>query len=105
VAATWLDFDLVHPGGESSRSARQRVLAVVGGLARRHPSRTVALATHGNLLALLLNGFDRSVGFEFWRSLTFPDVFELRLLHSGAGVFRRVEGCAVSDTAPREGPS
>ena len=95
VAATWSDFDLAHPGGESSRCAQRRALSVVGGLARRHPSQTVALATHGNLLALVLNSFDPSVGFEFWSSLAIPDVFELRLLPSGAGVFRRIEEGAV----------
>jgi 2,3-bisphosphoglycerate-dependent phosphoglycerate mutase len=95
MTASWSDFDRVHPGGESSRNAQQRVLALVHALARHHPSETVALATHGNLLALLLNGFDQRVGLEFWKSLAFPDLFELRLLPSGVGVFRQIEGCAV----------
>jgi 2,3-bisphosphoglycerate-dependent phosphoglycerate mutase len=60
-------------------------------LAHRHQSQTVVLATHGNLLALLLNAFDRRVDFGFWNSLEFPDVFELQLLKSGAGVFRRID--------------
>jgi 2,3-bisphosphoglycerate-dependent phosphoglycerate mutase len=95
VAATWSDFSLVYPGGESSRSAQERAVAVARGLARRHASQTVVLATHGNLLALLLNGFDPNVSFDFWRSLAFPDAFELCLFRSGRGVFRRIEGCAV----------
>jgi 2,3-bisphosphoglycerate-dependent phosphoglycerate mutase len=90
MAAGWADFDLVHPGGESSRSAQRRVLGVVSALAGRHPSRTIALATHGNLLALLLHAFDPRVGLAFWRSLEFPDVFELCLEPSGAGTFRRI---------------
>lgn len=92
VAATWSDFDRAHPGGESSRAAQRRALAALRELARRHPSETVAVATHGNLLALLLNAFDPNVGFDFWRSLAFPDAYELRLLASGGGVFRRIEG-------------
>lgn len=95
VAATWSNFERAYPRGESSRSAQQRALAVARGLARRHPSETVALATHGNLLALLLNAFDPNVRFNFWKSLEFPDAFELRLLPSGGGVFWRIEGCAV----------
>ena len=86
VAATWADFDFAHPGGESSRAAQRRAVGLVRSLAPRHPSGTVALSTHGNLLALLLNAFDERVDLEFWKSLAFPDVFELRLLPSGAGL-------------------
>lgn len=97
MAATWSDFDRVHPGGESSRNAQRRGLALIRLLAHRHPSETVALATHGNLLALVLNTFDPPVGFDFWKSLAFPDVFELRLLPSGAGVFSRIEARAAEE--------
>lgn len=91
MAASWSDFDLRRPGGESSRDAQQRVLELVRTLTRRHVSHTVVLATHGNLLALLLNAFDTRVNVDFWESLAFPDVFELRLLPSGAGLFSRIE--------------
>jgi 2,3-bisphosphoglycerate-dependent phosphoglycerate mutase len=91
MEASWSDFDLIHPGGESSRAAQARVRDLVDRLTQRHSSQTVVLATHGNLLALLLNGFDSRVEFGFWNSLAFPDVFELQVRQSGAGVFRRIE--------------
>jgi 2,3-bisphosphoglycerate-dependent phosphoglycerate mutase len=91
MAASWSDFDLIHPGGESSRAAQARVRDLVEQLAHRHQSQAVVLATHGNLLALLLNTFDRRVDVDFWKSLAFPDVFELQLLPSGTGVFRRID--------------
>jgi 2,3-bisphosphoglycerate-dependent phosphoglycerate mutase len=37
----------------------------------------VALGTHGNLLALILNALDSRFGHEFWRELSFPDVYQL----------------------------
>lgn len=91
MEASWSDFDLIHPGGESSRAAQTRVRELVDQLAHRHQSQTLVLATHGNLLALLLNAFDRRVDFEFWNSLAFPDAFELQWLPSGAAVFRRID--------------
>jgi broad specificity phosphatase PhoE len=90
LAATWSQFDLCYTGGESSRAAQQRGLEVIRALAGRHRSQTVALSTHGNLLALLLNVFDPRVDFAFWRSLTFPDVFELQVSPTGQGVFCRI---------------
>jgi 2,3-bisphosphoglycerate-dependent phosphoglycerate mutase len=43
----------------------------------RHPRQHIVVSTHGNLLALTLNGLDRSYGYEFWRDLSFPDVYRL----------------------------
>ncbi len=38
----------------------------------------VVVATHGNLLTLLLKHFDSSVGFDEWQRLTNPDVYCMR---------------------------
>ena len=43
----------------------------------RHRGGQVLVATHGNMLALLLNGMDSTFGYDFWRRLSFPDVYRL----------------------------
>jgi 2,3-bisphosphoglycerate-dependent phosphoglycerate mutase len=63
--------------GESNRMAQTRGLAAVHQFIERHAGQHVVVATHGNLLALILNGLDPSFGYEFWRELSFPDVYEL----------------------------
>ncbi len=83
VRATWDEPERALPGGESNRSAQQRGLAVVRLVQERHPTGHVAIATHGNLLALILQHVDASIGFEFWRSLTMPDIYQLTI---GSGV-------------------
>ena len=85
VAATFEDFDLAHPGGESSRLAQRRAVFLIDHLLSGHPDRPIVLATHGNLLTLLLNHFDPEVGFDFWRSLAFPDVVRLSVSTSRSG--------------------
>jgi 2,3-bisphosphoglycerate-dependent phosphoglycerate mutase len=64
-------------GGESNVVAQARGLAVVRTLLGRHTGHHIAIATHGNLLALILNGVDSSYGYDFWRQLTFPDIYQL----------------------------
>ena len=91
VAATFADLDLSHPGGESSRSAQRRAASLVEALSARHSRGLVALSSHGNWITCLLNHFARTVGFEFWQSLTFPDVYRLDVPSSGAGSFERLE--------------
>ena len=81
------DLELALEGGESSRAATERALAVVSEIASGE-ERTVAAATHGNLMALLLKAFDDSVGFEAWKALSNPDVYKLVFR---AGAFERME--------------
>jgi 2,3-bisphosphoglycerate-dependent phosphoglycerate mutase len=63
--------------GESNAVAQTRGLAAVHQFIKRHAGQHVVVGTHGNLLALILNGFDPWFGYEFWRELSFPDVYEV----------------------------
>lgn len=83
VEATWRDPTFAHPGGESSTEAQRRGLAVVKRLQAQGPNEAVLLSTHGNLMALILQGFDPSVDFAFWSSLTMPDIYQLSISPSG----------------------
>ena len=77
VRATWDDFTFARPGGETNRDAQCRVARTFDLLARRHGKRSMALSTHGSLMTLLLNHLDPCIGFEFWKRLTFPDVYHV----------------------------
>jgi 2,3-bisphosphoglycerate-dependent phosphoglycerate mutase len=68
------DLDYCLPGGESSRTALTRAIAVLADL-HRHPATGTVLVTHGNLLALLLRHGDERLGFAAWEALTNPDVY------------------------------
>jgi 2,3-bisphosphoglycerate-dependent phosphoglycerate mutase len=84
VRATWDDPAFHHPGGESNLAAQQRGVAVVERLAARHPHAPVVVATHGNLLALILQQYDAVAGFAFWQALSMPDIYRLETSASGA---------------------
>jgi 2,3-bisphosphoglycerate-dependent phosphoglycerate mutase len=77
VQAAWL-APTSSMGGESNEVAQFRGVAAIRKIISEQSGRFSVVATHGNLLALVLNGFKPTVGFEFWRRLTFPDVYELR---------------------------
>ena len=79
VEKTWEDSSFAHPGGEMNSAAQERGLAVVHGVIAEHPDSTVVLATHGNLLALILQHYDTNIDFNFWRALTMPDVYRLEV--------------------------
>ena len=66
---SFLEPDMKLTGGESSFEAAQRGIAVIKDVLEREETTTL-IVTHGNLMALILNDFDSSYGFETWRSLT-----------------------------------
>jgi 2,3-bisphosphoglycerate-dependent phosphoglycerate mutase len=73
---TFAEPDLCYPGGESSRCAAERALAALDGLlALGHTA--YAVATHGNLMSLLLKHYNEQFGFAEWKSLSNPDVYRL----------------------------
>ncbi|WP_027954350.1 histidine phosphatase family protein [Halobacillus kuroshimensis] len=71
---TFQDPDLKLTGGESSVEAKDRVLSLIEELENQDCG-NVLLVTHGNLLALLLQKYNREIGFYDWKRLSRPDVF------------------------------
>lgn len=112
VEATWRDFDLAHAGGESNASAQARMTRAIRRIARSAGDRHVAIATHGNVLALFLRTLDPSVGFEFWARMSMPDLYVVDVPAGAAWSCRRTwphaptaGGSGGSSLAPWASPS
>jgi 2,3-bisphosphoglycerate-dependent phosphoglycerate mutase len=90
VEVTWQNPSFAYPGGESSVMAQKRGIAVVQRLLEKHPAQHIVLSTHGNLMAFVLQTFDPSVDYIFWKSLTMPDVYKLIISQSGKGLMQRL---------------
>jgi 2,3-bisphosphoglycerate-dependent phosphoglycerate mutase len=76
VAKAWAEPATALPDSESNLTAQARGLTELRTILAGHPDREVVVSTHGNLLALMLNGLDSKFGYDFWRQQTFPDVYE-----------------------------
>ncbi|MBY0014020.1 histidine phosphatase family protein [Paenibacillus typhae] len=70
------DFTFSFPDGESSVAAQKRGTRVVEELLKRHAGQSIAIGTHGDIMTLLLNRYDRQYGFEFWQSTSMPDIYK-----------------------------
>jgi 2,3-bisphosphoglycerate-dependent phosphoglycerate mutase len=87
LQATFDDLDRRFEGGESSRTAMQRAVAVVSECAL-HAANITVLVTHGNLMTLLLKHFNQRIGFAEWQRLTNPDVYRVEFLPERAEIAR-----------------
>ena len=92
VERTWRDPAFAYPAGETNTAAQRRGVAVVQGLQAQYVTEHIVLATHGNLMALLLQGFHPSLDFAFWKSLTMPDIYLLRFDRDGSVAMERLWG-------------
>jgi len=81
LSETYENLDLRLFGGESSREAMERGYSVINELSERIES-SIAIVTHGNLMSLIIKYFDNEFGFEEWKKLSNPDVYELKILNS-----------------------
>ncbi|MER2030678.1 MAG: histidine phosphatase family protein [Solibacillus sp.] len=73
---TYIEKDLNFTGGESSNEATKRINELVEEL-KQCNYKSVAIVTHGNIMSLLLNQSQPHFGFDEWKQLSNPDVFEI----------------------------
>jgi 2,3-bisphosphoglycerate-dependent phosphoglycerate mutase len=77
----WANADFALPDGESNRTCARRMVQAIDRLAALHRGETIALASHGNALALYLGTLDQSFGYQQWRAMRNPDLF--RIVYEG----------------------
>lgn len=76
VRRSFAEPELRAPGGESAAEVGSRAWAVIRAiLGQGH--RLPVLASHGQLLSLVLHSIDPRFGYEGWLALTNPDVLLL----------------------------
>lgn len=73
---TFEDFDLKFEGGESNIEALYRIQQCLNENKVEDDS-FIVVVTHGNLASMLLTSLDPNFGFEGWRQMQNPDIFEI----------------------------
>jgi 2,3-bisphosphoglycerate-dependent phosphoglycerate mutase len=89
LAESFSNLDLYLDGGESSRIAMGRGIAVIDEVLQEETN-TIAIVTHGNLMALILKHFDDRIGYAEWEKLSNPDVYRLQFLNSATHIERMI---------------
>ena len=90
LEVVWRDFDFCYPGGESSAAAQARVRDAIERIAAQFAGRNVAIASHGNALALFLRTLDPTVDYAFWACMSMPDIYAVEEQDGRGRAYRRV---------------
>ncbi|GED53146.1 histidine phosphatase family protein [Brevibacillus borstelensis] len=77
ITRVWEDEGFSWDGGESNKAAQDRGVKAIKRVLRRLKGKNIVIGTHGNLMVLIMNGFDSRYGFDFWKQLDMPDIYKL----------------------------
>ncbi|EMA6342321.1 histidine phosphatase family protein [Bacillus cytotoxicus] len=75
---TFTNIDIAFLGGESTKQAMERVASLIKHVLEKEHQVTI-LVTHGNLLTLILKYFHHQIGFQEWKNISNPDVYEITI--------------------------
>lgn len=80
---SWDDLEYAPANCESSREAQERFTSAVRRIVQETTSTTIAICSHGHVIALFLRQFDEPFGREQAEALRNPDVLRLHTTGNG----------------------
>lgn len=89
IQLSFNDRDHALTGGESLNDTCARAITAISDIRRRGAKRPVAVS-HGNLIASLLHQIDPNFGYDNWKSMKNPDLFEIHFTDQQPSSFSRL---------------
>lgn len=77
IKRSFEDEEYCLPGGETLSTAQERSIPIIKELLATYAGGTIVLGTHGTIMTVILNYFDDRYAFDYWKSTTKPDIYEL----------------------------
>lgn len=77
IRRVWENENVALEGGESNLTAQKRGVAATLKVLQDYEGKNVVIGTHGNLMVLIMNYFDKKYDFAFWENLDMPDIYRL----------------------------
>lgn len=74
----WDDFDYSLEDGENLNEVQARGIDVLRNILDKYAGEDIVIGTHGTILGVILNYFDKKYNYDFWQSMRMPDIFKLQ---------------------------
>lgn len=91
INKVWLNPDFAFDGGESNNKAQERGVTATMQVLDEYKGKNVVIGTHGNLMVLVMNFFDKQYDFHFWEKLAMPDIYRLSFYENHLIEVRRID--------------
>lgn len=73
----WENFDFSLSGGESGYFAQNRGVKSLKNILDKYNGQNIVIGTHGNIMVLIMNYYDKTYNYDFWSNLNMPDIYKL----------------------------
>lgn len=73
----WENFNFSLSGGETGYFAQDRGVQSLKSVLNKYCGGNVVIGTHGNIMVLIMNYYDKKYNCDFWNSLNMPDIYKL----------------------------
>lgn len=77
IEKSFIDIDLSLEGGESTRAAQERSIPIIGKLLCEYKDKNIVIGTHGNIMTIIMNYYNKEYRFDFWNSTSMPDMYKM----------------------------
>jgi 2,3-bisphosphoglycerate-dependent phosphoglycerate mutase len=77
VLKYWKNFDFSLPVGEAGYFAQERGVQSVRSVLNKYCGENIVIGTHGNIMVLIMNYYDKKYNYDFWNNLNMPDIYKL----------------------------
>lgn len=86
----WEDFNFSLSGGETGHFAQNRGVKSLKNILDKHNRENIVIGTHGNIMVLIMNYFDKKYNYDFWRGLSMPDIHKLSFEDGSLAEVKRI---------------
>lgn len=77
VLRVWRDFNFSFTGGESGYIAQHRGVVALEKILDKYDGENIVIGTHGNIMVLIMNYYNKNYNYNFWKELKMPDIYKL----------------------------
>jgi 2,3-bisphosphoglycerate-dependent phosphoglycerate mutase len=77
IIQAWENLNFALPGGETGYNAQERGVESLKNTINKYRGGNIVIGTHGNIMVLIMNYYNKKFNFEFWKNLNMPDIYKL----------------------------
>ncbi|MGM0847037.1 MAG: histidine phosphatase family protein [Bacillota bacterium] len=77
ITKVWDDWNFSLNGGESNHEAQCRGVDSLTRVLKEYKGKDIVIGTHGNIMVLIMNYFNKDYDYKFWKQLEMPDIYKL----------------------------
>ena len=77
VLKYWENFNFSLAGCETGYFAQDRGVQSLKNTLNKYCGGNIVIGTHGNIMVLIMNYYDKKYNYDFWSNLKMPDIYKL----------------------------